>query len=128
MVSVVGIRFNNQEILDAEKYYRTIHISERQKTLLEPVAKAISDQINVSERAVKGFLWRAVREWQMENQKDLAEVEALSPDQRVYLFEKILDLIKQSFTRILIDDSQMPLLDKALDDVSLIYKTQFLRK
>ncbi|MFX1570893.1 MAG: hypothetical protein ACFFCV_21345 [Promethearchaeota archaeon] len=123
----MGIRFNNKEIVDAEKYYGTIHISERQKTLLEPVAKIISDQINVSERAVKGFLWRAVREWQMENKKDLSEAEALSPDQRVLLFKKIMELIKHTFTRILIDNSQEHLLDKALNDVLSIYKTRYLR-
>ncbi|MFX1500180.1 MAG: hypothetical protein ACFFDH_04350 [Promethearchaeota archaeon] len=121
------IKFNNQELLKAEKYYRTIHISERQKSMLEPIAKAINDQIDVSELAIKGFLWRVIREWQMENQKDLAEVEGLSTDQRVSLFKKMLDLIKQSFTRILIDKSQEPLLDKALNDVLSIYKTRFLR-
>ncbi|MFX1500181.1 MAG: hypothetical protein ACFFDH_04355 [Promethearchaeota archaeon] len=124
----MGIKFNNQEISDAEKYYRTIHISERQKTLIEPVVKAISGQIHISELAIKGFLWRAITEWQMENQKELADVENLSADQRVHIFKIILDLIKKSFTRILIDKSQEPLLEKALDNVSLFYKTQYLRK
>ena len=122
------IGFKTQEITEAEKYYGTIHLSERQKRIVGPVAEEISNQTQISDRAVKGFIWRTVREWQMKNQLDISEAQNFTAQQRLDLFEEIFGSVKESLARILLDDSQMPLLDKAMNNAVSLYKNKYMTK
>ncbi|MHA2036152.1 MAG: hypothetical protein ACW98X_06945 [Promethearchaeota archaeon] len=52
--------FKSTSIEKIEEYYQSIHINAEQKEKLNAFAQILSQYLPISERALKGFLWRVL--------------------------------------------------------------------
>lgn len=123
--------FKLSSIEKAEEEYKKLNITAEQHGRLNSFVKIIAQYIPLPERALRGFMWRAIREDQVERHVDLAEEARIADQREVDLetriagIENILSRLKNNLTRLLVHSEQEPLLDKAFDKVIDFYKEQF---
>jgi len=94
-----------------------------QKEIISHFAKIISSQISVPEIAVKGFLWKALRDWQLENGMTIAETEighGSSRSERIKQADDILQLLNKMLTKV-IKKEESASLTLALDECLTYY-------
>ena len=117
-----NIKFKTNLIKEAEDYYETIHASPEQKDKAKGFSKVISKHLPLTERAVMGFFWRVIREYQMERHMASSEAKNLSKTERIQGLKEILDLLRKALTKILVKEDQVPMLDAAFDEIVKEYK------
>ena len=52
-----------------------IELDKTQSRIIDELAEIVSQEIDLSKTIVKGFYWKAIREWQKINKKTLSETE-----------------------------------------------------
>ncbi|MFX1373882.1 MAG: hypothetical protein ACFFCE_18700 [Promethearchaeota archaeon] len=119
------INFKLESMQNSEDYYKKIHMVADQNTVITQMAQFLCQFLPIPERPMKGFIWRALTDWQVKNRKDLSEVLKISPDQRVETVLEIIALLKKHLTRILISQEQEPLLNESCQKAVKFYKTKF---
>ncbi|MFX1593740.1 MAG: hypothetical protein ACFFCL_13690, partial [Promethearchaeota archaeon] len=77
------IKFKSDLIDKAEEYYKTLHLDPKQKPIVDSIVQILSQQLPIPERALKGFMWRVVTDYQMKRHMAASESEKLDPAERV---------------------------------------------
>ena len=122
------LKFDQKAIQDADEYYKKIHFKDNQKQIMDLVMSFISQFIPIPERALRGFMWQNLKNWQVENHKDLSYIAEASPNERLQIAIEILESFKVMLTRILIDEEQEPLLNEAIIKATNYYKEKFANR
>lgn len=120
-----NIQFIHSSIEKAEDYYKTIHIAPEQRTIIDSLIPLLSPHLPISDRAMKGFLWRVLKDYQMKRHMALTESANLSPKERIEGLIEILKMLKEALTRVLINQEQELKLDDAISKVITFYKERF---
>ena len=119
----------NKTIKEAEEYFKKVHMDESQFKIFLDFVKIFEDYIPLSDIAVKGIGWRAVREWQQKHKRDLIGLLDETPDERIRAIEDILlHHVKPDLFEKLVDKDDEPLVDKALDDMLEFYKKEYANR
>ena len=77
-----------------------IEIDSVQRNIIYDFGDIISKEINISVTGVKGFLWKALREWQSVHGMSVIETEkgsGSSPNERVMQAKQILSIFRTHF-------------------------------
>jgi len=122
------LKFKNDSITEAEEYYKTLKLSKGQRKKVDDISKFLNQYLHISERAIKGFFWRVVVDYQIERHMLSSEAEELTPGERVQGLKEIFSLLKKELTRVLISKEQEPLLDDTLNKAIQFYKEQFANR
>ncbi|NHI91826.1 MAG: hypothetical protein EAX96_04945 [Candidatus Lokiarchaeota archaeon] len=113
---VSSIEFNKKLISDAEKDYSKLNLSKDQRALIDNAAKVYLNYLNVSEMAMKGFISRAMRDWQLRTKKDLADFMSWPKNEMIQITRDIGKILKEIMTKVVIKSEQIPLLERAIDE------------
>ena len=122
------MEFEAASIMQAEEEYKNLSVSEDQKEKVDAFARVLNQFIPISERALKGFLWRASQEYQVKHHVKLAEgKEQMNPTlvQRLQVVTEMFSILKKDLTRILVSKEQEPLLDEAINKATEYYKGHY---
>ncbi|NHI91825.1 MAG: hypothetical protein EAX96_04940 [Candidatus Lokiarchaeota archaeon] len=111
-----NIEFNKKLISEAEKDYTKLNLDKEQKMIIENTTKIYLKYLNISEMAMKGFISRAMREWQIKSKKDLSQFNSWSKNEMTQTTRDICNVLKQIMTKIVVKQEQVPLLEKAIDE------------
>ena len=84
----------------------------------------IGEYIHIPERALKGFFWRILKDFQVKRHMVLTESVNLTAAQRFEGLKEILSMLKAALTRILISEDQEPLLDSVFQKILDDYKSK----
>ncbi|MBY8990307.1 MAG: hypothetical protein KGD58_06095 [Candidatus Lokiarchaeota archaeon] len=125
------IKFKPKSIEEAEEDYKKLHLTAEQKKIVVSLAQLINQYLPISERAIKGFIWRVLIAYQVKYHYNLGEEakrEDLSPADRMGGFLEIFGMLKEELTKILISQDQEPILDDTFEKVISFYKTQFANR
>ncbi|MFX1382293.1 MAG: hypothetical protein ACFFBP_07580 [Promethearchaeota archaeon] len=124
----MGLKFEPKLVKEAEDYYKTLHMGLDQKYIIIAIGKLISKFLPIPERAIRGFIWRTIREWQLTEKKDLSELSNLAPSNRINEVVKIIKLFETQIKRVLMDEQQGPLLEETMKKVLEVYIEKFANR
>ncbi len=70
-------------------------LSDDQRELVELFGKFGAERLGISPVPLRGFLWKAAREWQQRNQASIETLRSSSPEERLKGAEEIAQLFLQ---------------------------------
>ncbi len=111
------IKFDQKEIKKVEKDYSNVQTTSEQQQWIEQTAGIYVKYITISEMAMKGFILHSMRKYQVDHKFDLREYLSLSKAEKEKINKEMIELIRGRLNMVLIDKNQVPLLQKASDDV-----------
>ena len=59
--------FQSSKIEEAENDYSRITLAPEQRGIVEGIANIMSQYVEISQVALRGFIWNAITKWQMES-------------------------------------------------------------
>ena len=117
--------FKPNSVKEAEEDYTRLHIVPDQKYIVIAIGKLVSNYIPLPERAIRGLIWRTIREWQLVYKKDVSELSNMSSVDRVEAVVQIVKIFETTMKRILIDKEQEPALEEAMKKTLDMYNEKF---
>ena len=96
------IQFKPKSIEEAENDYKKLHLTAEQKQIVTSLAHLLNQYLPIPERAIKGFLWGVLKDYQVKYHYNLGEEEKrmdLSPADRIGGFLEIFGMLKEALTR-----------------------------
>ena len=84
--------------------------------MITQAAQVYIKYLPISELAIKGFISFAMRDWQVQNKRDLATFLEWPPEEQVKTTWAISELLKERLTKLLVEPEQEPVLDKAIKE------------
>ena len=123
-----NLNFKPKSIQEAEDYYKKIHMAPEQKNIVLAMTKLFAQYLPIPERALSGFMWRNIKDWQIQHQKDLSEIVKATPAERINVAQEIFNLFGESLKRILVSEEQEPILNETIVKGMKIYKEQFANR
>ncbi|MFX1382294.1 MAG: hypothetical protein ACFFBP_07585 [Promethearchaeota archaeon] len=124
----MGLKFEPKSIQEAAEYYKTIHIAPEQKAIVSSLGKMISHALSIEERAIRGFIWRSIKDWQIDHSKDLSSIANMSPENRIQALLQIINVLEKTLMRVLISKEHEPLLEEAMKQVIVAYKQHYANR
>ncbi len=113
--------------LPEEPSFSELVLSDDQRELVEVFGELASERLGISPVPLRGFLWKAAREWQQRNQAALATLNSSSPEERLKGAEEVaqlvLDRMLQAFPEEKHDDIR-----RAVEDGLVTYRERFNRR
>ena len=91
----------------SENQFERILTDETQKEIVEDLVSIISEKTSIRRMVIKGFLWRAMREWQKEHKMTILDTETGSgstTQERIKQTTEILGKCKDKMRHLVEDD------------------------
>ena len=118
--------FQDKPIKEAEEYFRNVHMTQEQHSIFLSFVKIFEKYIPLSDIAVKGIGWKAVKEWQLAYKRDLSGLINETPEERIKSIAELLrNFVKPDLLEKLVDQKDEPLVDKAVEDTLDFYKKEY---
>jgi len=120
------IGFKEETLSDAEDYYKQLHITREQRRKVRLVSKLATSYIPISEHAMCGFTFMAIRDYQVDNKIKMTEFEDLSAEAKLEMFSDLLKRIRERLLHAIVKPEQTSVLDNAIKDVYEFYKNNLV--
>lgn len=112
--------------------FERIFTDETQKEIADDLASLISERTSMKKMVIKGFLWRAMREWQKEHKMTIMETETglgSTSEERIKQSTEILSKCKAQMRHLVEDDpNALKMLDKSFDDALKYYIERYSKR
>ncbi|HEY0088401.1 MAG TPA: hypothetical protein VGB37_06135 [Candidatus Lokiarchaeia archaeon] len=114
--------FDKNKLKKSEDFFKTVKMSQYQFKIFLDFVKIFRQHIPISDLAVKGIGWQAIREWQQKHHRELIGLEHEDHMERVHAITQILkNYVKKDLFEKLIDSNDEPKVDKVLDKIIEFY-------
>jgi hypothetical protein len=120
------MQFKAKGLTDAEEYYKELHLTSAQRRKVRLVSKLATNYIPMSEHAMCGFAFRALKEYQVDNKIELSAFESMSADEKVTMLTDVMSRVKNQLLKILLKQEQTPTIDKAIVKLLDFYKNNLV--
>ena len=120
------IGFKENLLSDAEDYYKQLHITREQRRKVRLVSKLATNYIPISEHAMCGFAFMAIRDYQVDNKIEMTEFENLSAEAKLEMFSDLLKRMRERLLKAIVKPEQTSVLDNAIKDVYDFYKNNLV--
>lgn len=107
---------HEKALKEAESSYATLQLEAHQKQLIENIAAGFAQRLNIGTPALKGFLWYAARDWQVQEQRPISDIPRMSPVERRKAIEKFFQCFRQQIVTVLISPTSIRLVDQTISD------------
>ena len=120
--------FKKSSIEEAENYFKTVRIEKYQRRIVAAIAPLICKYIPMSIMAMKGFSWRAISKWQVENKRGIDDLAKQTPAGRMKAVLQIMENLEGELTRILLKEEDSSKIKAATAEAFEFYKTNFANR
>ena len=126
---MVTFGFNKIELEKAESEYSQAKMDGFQRNIIVSQAKLMCNFIHMSEMAMRGFIYRAVMEWQKENKHFFSDASKMTADNRIkkvgfFIMERLGFYLK----RLVMTYEEKQNIDIALKNGLQYYKDHFSKR
>jgi len=83
------INFDLEALKDTEEIYEKVNLTVEQNKIIHEISRFISQIIKLPDTAIKAITWNAIREWQIRNNKTIAEIRELPIGKRLNAVKEI---------------------------------------
>lgn len=122
------INFKKSSIEEAETYFKTVRMEKYQRRIVAAIAPLICKYVPMSIMAMKGFSWRAISRWQVENKRGIDELAKESPAGKMNAVLQIMENLEGELTRILLKEEDSSKIKAATAEAFDFYKTNFVNR
>ena len=96
-----AIKFEEDAIRDIQRDYIQVKCNPFQLKLIKKISEAICEQIDVPMLAMRAATWYALKEWQLRNNKTIAELNCSDNRTKMIAGKEIFDIGKRILKKIL---------------------------
>jgi len=122
------IMFIESKVREAEDIYRNVDITRSQRKIIEVLAAKLHEYVPMKEIAIRGFALKATREWQLANRELAASLENLTTKERMKFMKEVLNIMKGSLSRCLIDPKEKNKIDEGIEATLQFYAKEFAKR
>ncbi len=122
------MEFEPNLVKEAEDYYKKLRFASDQKDIIIEFGKLMKKFIPLSERAIKGFIWRSLKEWQLNFKRDFSEISKLDPENRIEAVVQIIEIFGARLKKVLIKKEQEPLLEQVMQNALKRYEDNYANR
>ncbi|MFX1296793.1 MAG: hypothetical protein ACFFD2_18295 [Promethearchaeota archaeon] len=83
------IIFDLEALKDTEEIYEKVSLTVEQNKIINEISRFISHIIKLPNTTIKAITWNAIREWQIRNNKTIAEIRELPIGKRLNALKEI---------------------------------------
>ena len=121
------IGFNEKDLNDAENCYKDLHLTSKQRRKVRLVLKLAANFIPISEHAMCGFAFMAIRDYQIDNKIAMTEFENMPAEAKLEMFSDLLNRIRERLLRAIVKPEQTSVLDNAIKEAYNFYKSNLVQ-
>ena len=108
--------------------FSQVKISREQRQMFNVIASLMSDKLNVNELALKGFIWKSLREVQIEFKTTAEELAHKSPEERVKVMKKGFERLGDHLMRVLRNKEKQEYIRQVLNDGFAYYIQKYSQR
>ncbi|MFX1418281.1 MAG: hypothetical protein ACFE9N_05095 [Promethearchaeota archaeon] len=86
------INFDMEALKSTEEDYVKVKYTREQVKLINQISSVLGIIIQIPETTIKAIVWNALREWQLKNNKTIAEISEVPVDKRLNAVKEIFHL------------------------------------
>ena len=120
------IDFKEKDLSDAEDFYNQLQVTREQRRKVRLVSKLATNFIPISEHAMCGFAFMAIRDFQIDNKIAMTEYENLPAEAKLEMFSDLLKRIRERLLRAIVKPEQTSVLDNAIKETFNFYKNNLV--
>lgn len=83
------INFDLEALKDTEEVYEQVKLTAEQSKIIQEISRFLSEIIKLPDIAIKAMTWNAIREWQIRNNKTIADIRELPIGERLNTVKEI---------------------------------------
>ncbi|NVM35402.1 MAG: hypothetical protein HWN81_07390 [Candidatus Lokiarchaeota archaeon] len=83
------INFDLEALKKTEEVYEQVNLTIEQNKIIHEISRFINKIIKLPDTAIKAITWNAIREWQIRNNKTIAEIRELPIGKRLNAVKEI---------------------------------------
>ncbi|MFX1345649.1 MAG: hypothetical protein ACFFAI_11115 [Promethearchaeota archaeon] len=126
---MASIEFNKIELEKAESDFSKAKLDGFQRNIIVTQAEMMCKFINMSELAMRGFIYRTIMDWQKKNKHYFSDASNMTTEDRIkkigfFIVERLGFYLK----RLVMTDEEKQNIDIALKDGLQYYKNHFSKR
>lgn len=83
------INFDLEALKDTEEVYEKVKLTAEQSKIIQEISRFLSEIIKLPDITIKAMTWNAIREWQIRNNKTIADIRELPIGKRLNTVKEI---------------------------------------
>ena len=116
---------NLAKVFSKEENYKQLHITPEQRLFVEDLAKMLVEFLPMKEMAMRGFIIRAAKNWQMKNKKRVSDSLNWGRKEKLDFGIELMSAIFKELTRTLVKPEQEYELELVLAEAIEMYNMLF---
>jgi glutamine amidotransferase-like uncharacterized protein len=109
------IVFNAADVKKAADEYEKVELPKEYRELMDGLSKIMSPYVEMGDMAIRGFIFRAIIEWQKRKKKKVASVLDLSLKERQQMMKEGMGILEEMLAKILRTPADKQKLKKAIE-------------
>lgn len=118
--------FNPKQIEEEKINYEKITFSPEHSAMMNGIAETILQYININKMALKGFIWRAIKDTQVAQKTQLHEVSTMTPENRAKFALASFENLKGYLIKILNNSEDESKILEAVDKGIKFYTEKYM--
>ena len=110
--------------MEGEEYFRKLHIHPKQDEFINDLAINISSKMPYNYHAIRGFIFRACRKWQLKNRKVFSSMMSLGKLETFKFWIQFISLIIELAKHSIKGENEV-VFERMLGEAFTLYQAQF---
>ena len=117
--------FNQQLLQKEEEDFRKLTLAPEQRQIVEALGKVLIQFIEIPLMPTLGFIWRAIKAWQMKYKRSVSELSTSDTEDRVNSVYEMTQTLKVFLKKVVRSEEDSVKVDDAVNKMFNFYKSQF---
>jgi len=118
---------NLAKVFSTEENYKRLHITPEQRQYIDDLATLLVEIVPMKEMAMRGFIIRAAKNWQMKNRKAVSESVNWGKKEKLNFGIELMSAVFTELTRTLVKPEEEYELEMALAQAIEMYNVKFVQ-
>lgn len=107
-------------------HFDELMLRPEQRAIVYHVCEVIAERLELAEAPVRGFFWKALREWQLDRELPTASMRDMTPTERLEAAEQIGVFFRGMLRKYLSEDHRVHI-DEAWAEALRTYRANYAR-
>jgi hypothetical protein len=124
-IRVMAAIFSTNSLDQAKSDFNRVKLEADQSKILDDTAKIIEPHMEINSLALKGFMLRAIKQWQSAENMALGDLVTAKPEVRIKQMAAMFNNLKGILTKALVKQTDKEAVEKAVDGAFENYKEKY---
>lgn len=122
------LQFDQKALDQAEKDFNNVFPKGIQSDIIKDLIDMSLKYISINRSAMGGIIFAAIKEWQKQHKKELADLEKANPEIRIQEVTLIMQIARDRLTNMLALVSQSDIVLRAFENAKKLYIEKYARR